>query len=101
MRLILLNGPPRCGKDTALGLIAKHQLELSLGMVRHIMVAEPLKDACHAFLNARPANDADKDKPIGLYGIEMTWRQFYIHMSEKCYRRVAYVGHVLMADRRV
>lgn len=83
MRLILLNGPPRCGKDTALGMLAKNETELGLGTVRHIMMAEPIKDACHSFLDDRPKKDADKDKPIDKYGIIQTWREFYILMSEQ------------------
>ncbi len=82
MRLILLNGPPRSGKDTALGIIAKNEKALNLGMVRHIMMAEPLKDACHSFMGTRPENDKAKD--LSMPFTEKTWRQFYIAMSETC-----------------
>lgn len=82
MRLILFNGPPRSGKDTAVRLLAKNEKELNLGMVRHISMAEPLKNACHAFVNDRPMKDEDKDKPMPF--TDKTWRQWYIHMSEQC-----------------
>ena len=78
--IILLNGPPRSGKDTAAKIIQK----LITGCY-HYKFAKPLKKACHALLGLTPKQIElllnDKDKPSSILR-GMTLREYYIAMSE-------------------
>lgn len=80
MRIVLLNGPPRCGKDTVAGILATR-----LPNVRRIGLADHLKSMVHAAygLPMDPFHlEEAKDEPnAAMYG--MTPRQAYIHFSEK------------------
>lgn len=80
MKVILFNGPPRSGKDTAVLLLKKRALDIGIRVMLHESFATPLKAGVHAFFDSRPKTDADKDRPIP--GYTMTWRQAYIGMSE-------------------
>lgn len=86
MRITLLNGPPRCGKDT-LGGMLEEQL---LGTGVQLKFAKALKEKVHASLglldhNGRPlphdAFEPRKDEPlIEFHGVSP--RQAYIEFSE-------------------
>lgn len=89
-KIFLLNGPPRCGKDTAASYLA---------MVTHsgivMKFAEPLKDGCCAVFcrNKRELfNSFDtpemKDEPHNQF-LGLSCRQAQIDMSEK-YLKVIY-----------
>lgn len=84
--VILLNGPPRCGKDTA-GKILERMLPGKTGIMKF---AEPLKTMTHAAISllrgdsSVPAHDAfeeTKDQ-INPYFFNTTPRGAYIRMSE-------------------
>jgi hypothetical protein len=87
MKIILLNGPPRCGKDTAADAIinmpfarAEHDTRLKWGM------SYPLKRATHELYghaNAAPdAFEHSKDEPSAAF-MGMSPRAAYIAMSEQ------------------
>ena len=96
-RIILFNGPPGCGKDTAAKIVSKHLCNLNY----EYKMALPLKEACHKLLGLQ-GNLEDleplKEVPIKFLvkqdfnhwpsmklvneNSEMTLRQFYIHVSE-------------------
>ena len=99
-RIILFNGPPGCGKDTAAKIINLHIPNL----VYQYKMALPLKEACHKLLGLQgsledlePLKEVPikflvqdsynlfpnqpKEKLVNANG-EMTLRQFYIHISE-------------------
>lgn len=84
--LVLLNGPPRCGKDTAAAYLGRR----ARGLVARRGMADPLKVACHAAhglydIEGRPlpynAFESVKDNPRPeFYG--RTPRACYIAHSE-------------------
>ena len=95
-KIILLNGPASCGKDTAARLF----LERNPNTFSYKM-SRPLKEACHTFLGLNGTLEELehlKEVPIKFFVKssynhwpamtlvndhgEMTLRQFYIHMSE-------------------
>lgn len=86
-QVFLLNGPPRCGKDTA----ALHLMNFYSNL-RHRKMSAPLKDAIHRMFMLShdtitelelPGNNALKDVPrLDLLG--MSYRQALIWMSEEC-----------------
>jgi len=79
--LILLNGPPRCGKDTAAKIIA----ERSVMRTFPAKFASMLKSGAQAALGLNPdpaAFEAVKDDPQG-YLNDHTWRQVWIKHSEE------------------
>lgn len=77
---ILLNGPPRAGKDTAINaLIAS----LGRGAAEIIKFTQPVKDLTHRRLGLECAHDAfeiDKDVPLESFGWK-TPRESYIETS--------------------
>lgn len=84
MKIILLNGPPRSGKDTA----AKYIVDKY--KARHYSFANVLKSGCHAFLglsNNPNTYESCKDTPLPEF-MGYTPRQFYIKFSEECIKPV-------------
>lgn len=89
-KIIVLNGPPGVGKDTAAsaicGYISKHA---AFYHPRHMKMAEPLKKAAHALVDAFPSWDyydlpehaKEKDRPSGDF-MGLTPRELYIKLSE-------------------
>lgn len=80
-KIVLLNGPPRCGKDTAAdGLKQKYNSK-----ILRTRFAEAVKVGCHSLLGMydidSEAFNSVKDEPQELLG-GMTWREFYIAGSE-------------------
>jgi hypothetical protein len=83
-RLILLNGPPRCGKDTAANMLrmAASDPSVTIGFSYH------LKRMVHGIYLGHTGwlldpnyFDAVKNQPQEFLG-GMSWRQAYIHYSE-------------------
>lgn len=78
MRIVLLNGPPRSGKDT----VAK---ALTAEGYAHLSLARILKERAHALFGLKVPFDFfedRKDEPASEFG-GMTPRQVYIDVSEK------------------
>lgn len=79
-QIIILNGPPRSGKDSlAKYLVAKHK------SFYHVKFADELKKIAHRFYNT-PEQDPDayeqfKDRPLTEF-LNLTPRQAYINLSE-------------------
>jgi hypothetical protein len=74
MKIILLNGPPRCGKDT-LGAALPYPV---------YSLATPLKDTSYAmFPGDTNRYNEDKEKPLPAAN-GMTRREIMIWLSEKC-----------------
>jgi len=72
--VLLLNGPPRCGKDTAVSFL---QIWPGCQLMRF---SEPLKRTIAAFLDQRPTElEVGKDE-ARYFGL--TYRQWQISMSE-------------------
>lgn len=97
MRVILFNGPPRSGKDTAAGLSLDILAEMGLFPAPY-KLAEPLKDAVHAAFGLNVAHDhfeETKDIPNEIF-LGSTPREAYISMSEDYLKRVygqEFFGH--------
>lgn len=86
--LILLNGPPRSGKDTAASFLRRHVAE-AFGFVPTIdRLSAPLKEGFAAILNIGAIEQADyesrKEVPIPLLSSvkSTSYRQFQIDLSE-------------------
>lgn len=89
--IILLNGPPRSGKDTIAREIERIGEDEMRGVVHCLKFAQPLKVAAHAALNLMsdggdaplPADafEDDKDRPLQAF-FGLSPRQFYIQFSE-------------------
>lgn len=82
MKIILFNGPPSSGKDTAADFTAEH-----FENVYEYKMALPLKQACHDLLGLKGSlRDLEpiKELPVKfpLVDGEMSLRAFYIHLSE-------------------
>lgn len=96
MRVVFLNGPPGCGKDTAGNYIVG-----ALPRAKAFKLAGPLKDATHALYGlgnvATDAFEAVKnDASLEFFGISP--RQAYIAVSEKAVKPafgVEFFGAVL------
>lgn len=82
-RVILLNGPPRCGKDT---LAAMVQRRLGAQVCTIHKFAEPLKIGGAAALNIPLDVLEARYKESPLPGMEVTWRDYQISMSEEWYK---------------
>ena len=77
--VVLFNGPPRCGKDTA-----AEALRLAIQGARHLKFAGAVKDATHAIFGLEVRTDAFehcKDIPSPEFA-GLTPRQAYIRFSE-------------------
>lgn len=84
MKIVLLNGAPRAGKDTAGKLILEYVVNGQNGY--HYKFSDPLKSSVHAMFHISIEPDAlesVKDVPhAGMFG--KTPREMYIHFSEHC-----------------
>lgn len=97
-RIVVLNGPPGAGKDTAATLIC----DASRYPVSHLKISQPIKDAAHAALESlgypeRGFRDIGKDEPCVL---GRSLRDIYIAMSERFLKPLFgadYLGHRLAA----
>lgn len=107
--IFLLNGPPRCGKDTVADIIFKHRRDFYKEKF-----ASALKDITHVIHGLKCKHDsyeAVKDKPCDEFNGK-TPRQAYIdtdrmlkaHMGEDylgqmlCKRLESIFGHVVISD---
>lgn len=85
MRIILFNGPPRSGKDTASTMARDHLLQKQAGVYLY-RFAEPLKDAVHALFGFTGVDtehfNALKGEMLDEF-FGMTPREAYIWMSEE------------------
>lgn len=83
MKFVLLNGPPHCGKDTAVSHLVPY-LEF-----KHLKYAAPLKRMAAALLQCDMRwIEENKDTfimPFG-YNYKITLRQFLIDLSEKFFK---------------
>jgi len=81
-KIILFNGPPRCGKDTAANTVLKYRFNETF----QYKMAYPLKQACHTLLGLQGSlEDLEylKELPLKFENPDdLTLRQFYIHISE-------------------
>lgn len=78
-KVIFLNGPPRCGKDT-LAEILHRRLK-----TKTLKFADPLKRACHALFSLDVPNeyyDSMKDQKTSSF-LDNTPRSVYISMSQE------------------
>ena len=95
-RVVFLNGPPGCGKDTLGHLLAGTLLP----GVRLRKLAEPLKNATHALYGVRAVHgafEATKGEPNAVF-FGLTPRQAYIDVSERLVKPalgVDFFGRVL------
>ena len=86
MKFLLVNGPPRSGKDTMGGVLERLALQQTPNVLS-TKLAKALKEMAHDALCPVKGLDhwvfeAEKDKPRpDLYG--RTWREVYIAFSEK------------------
>ncbi|MCR4340251.1 MAG: hypothetical protein NUW01_10250, partial [Gemmatimonadaceae bacterium] len=82
MRVVFLNGPPGCGKDTA----ARFAVERFGGV--HLSVAAPVKRAVHELLAVPAEFVAELEHTSALKDVASPWffgqtpRQAYIAMTE-------------------
>jgi hypothetical protein len=77
--IILLNGPPGCGKDTAAGGLEEH-LNKRAWLVQHLKMADPLKKAAASFVCESPKY-FEYDKGGTIVG-RLSKREFLIYLSE-------------------
>jgi hypothetical protein len=104
MRVVLLNGPPGCGKDTAGKILMKHCLDHSVTTGK---LSRRLKESVHAD-HGYPALPHDyfensKESPLPLF-FGKTPRQAYIYKSEKIVKPHygnEYYGRLLLRDMLV
>lgn len=85
MKIILLNGPPGCGKDEAAKCIERYIAENSKMQPQHIKFASPLKNAIHALYALDVKEDHFencKEKPREEF-FGRTPRELYIAISEQ------------------
>lgn len=84
--LLILNGPPRCGKDTAANYIHEN-IKVSSSLVK---MSQPLKSGLAMIFNLNLAQigqlEGDKETPSQqLYG--MSWREAQIWLSESAMKK--------------
>jgi hypothetical protein len=82
-KIIILNGPPGCGKDT----LADHFQQASMDLVWHIKFAHSLKVMTHRLYNVPNPEDVTqfeliKDTPNYQYFYGLSPREAYIQVSE-------------------
>lgn len=87
-KLIILNGPPGCGKDT----LANHYEKVMIN-IQHIKFAESLKVMTHRLYNVPNPEYYEqfqqcKDEPNYKYFYGLTPRQAYIAVSEQYVKKV-------------
>ncbi len=82
-RIILLNGPPQCGKDT-LATMIQRRLGASVCVIHKF--AEPLKAGGAAALGIPLDVLEARYKSSPLPGMSITWREYQISMSEEWYK---------------
>lgn len=86
MKIILFNGPPGSGKDTAVHLLTKHLMSRShKHFPLSVKFSQPLKEAAHALVGLKVDYDhfeGKKDEPSDIF-LGMTPREFYISLAEK------------------
>ena len=85
-KIILFNGPPRCGKDTLANYVSDHLNREGDARAKAIKFAQPLKDAVQAFYGINPLDwisydDQLKDTPDDKF-LGKTSRECQIGMSE-------------------
>lgn len=96
-KIIILNGPPRCGKDTAYNFLKKSWPTV----FDKIKFATPLKDACHMLVGAETFHEDDfeltKDEPTDFF-FGASPREFYIDIAEYVKRRYTqeFFGYVFL-----
>lgn len=84
MKLIILNGPPGSGKDTAAKIVCDYIRDNSRVLYHHIKQSAPLKDAIHALYGLSvPTGEFEdrKDTPCSEF-FEQEPRELYIAMWE-------------------
>lgn len=80
IKILILNGPPRSGKDTAF----KGIKEAYDDKIERIKFATPVKEACHVLLGNEYGEDEfedEKDTPSP-YFFNVSPRKFYIELAE-------------------
>lgn len=87
-KLILLNGPPRSGKDTAAKFLENHINSVSTALTSHEKLSAPLKEIFAAVLELEigpdfvvPYYEKRKEDLVETFGV--SFRQFQIDCSEK------------------
>ena len=77
-RVVLINGPPRSGKDTIAGILTRHF------EARHIKASAPLKRGLQAIFNIDDPKvlEQNKDEPSSYLFNRMSVRDFQIKLSE-------------------
>lgn len=84
-RVILFNGPPRSGKDTAVNYCMSRMVDFNWLKPQHIKIAAPLKAATYALYQA-PAH-VSKDTPSPHFQ-GRSFREALIEVSEKMVKPV-------------
>lgn len=82
-RIVLVNGPPQCGKDTLATMI---QRRLGASVCAIHKFAEPLKVGGAAALGIPLDVLEARYKSSPLPGMSITWREYQISMSEEWYK---------------
>lgn len=84
-KVVIFNGPPRCGKDTICDLL-KSKFEKSVIRTRF---AETLKQGAHALLGLSVPTEAFNDvKDVKQELLNNhTWREWYIWIAEHCMKQ--------------
>jgi hypothetical protein len=88
-KIIFFNGPPRCGKDTAVSKLIQNSTKL--GEIGHIKFSDPLKDSLPLFFGLTQEDifryEQDKEKPRNKL-LGKSWRQVQISLSEDWAKKV-------------
>lgn len=85
MRILFLNGPPGCGKDTAADWLVARGWQ-------HLKFAAPLKHACCVLLNTT-LKELERTKDIVIPGSGKRIRDVLISVSEDAVKPVMGQGH--------
>jgi len=86
-KLVLLNGPPRCGKDTAAGIISDiMNTKARIKVAENLKFSAPLKESLPVFFGLSTKQveflEQHKEEPHE-WLLGFSWRQVQIDMSEK------------------